>query len=150
MHRAAPPCPPPRPLAAADPFTQRIAFVLFCWVIMGWLVPTLLLLPEAGAHRPRSQRQSGNRAALLLESWLRMLLPRKRGAGRGGRGASAPQAPGIQAVASTLLHWWAVLLVSWGICCSVAPLWADPSAAAAAAAAVATDGAAVAADAVAS
>jgi hypothetical protein len=28
----------------ADPCTKRMAFVLFCWIIPGWLLPTLLLV----------------------------------------------------------------------------------------------------------
>jgi hypothetical protein len=29
----------------ADPYKERVAFMLFCWILLGWLLPTLLLLP---------------------------------------------------------------------------------------------------------
>jgi hypothetical protein len=52
----------------ADPYTERVAFVLFCWVILEWLLPTLLLLPNkseraaaaaVGAAAAERQQQQG-------------------------------------------------------------------------------------------
>ena len=96
-----------------------VAALLFWWTVVGWLLPTLLLLPEADAesrHRSHRSHGRGARVGRMLEAWLRMLLPAK----------PRPGQPMIQAVASCALHWWAVLLVSWGGCCSIAPLFVGP------------------------
>lgn len=49
---AAPPLVP-----AASPYAQRLSFLLFCWAVLGWLMPTLLLLPAA--ETVAAARQAG-------------------------------------------------------------------------------------------
>lgn len=116
----------PTPPTPAGQYAQLVAFLLFMWAIMGWLLPTLLLLPEAPPARP-----GGSRLAWALETWLRMLLPVKQAPQRRAQQAQLP------AAATCTLHWGAVLLVTWGACSSLAPLFGDPRPAAAAAAAAA-------------
>lgn len=90
---------------------QRVAFLLFCWSILGWLLPTLLLLPDAVG--------GASRLAGLPEAALRLLLPSKPQAMQ----PRAQQQGQLGGAASCALYWLAVLLVVWGTCCSVAPLF---------------------------
>ncbi|PRW60682.1 SMG9-like [Chlorella sorokiniana] len=120
-------------LVPEDPYAQRIAFLLICWLVLGWLLPTLLLLPDRVSHMevvpPSSAGSNGRAAAVtrvagkfatLLEAWLRLLAPSPQQARRGGQGQGGGP---ISAGATLLLHWWAVVMVCWAAACSAAPLF---------------------------
>lgn len=113
LHLPLPACPP------AD--GQRVAFLLFIWIVLGWLMPTLLLLPEYGGTG--EQPGSG-----LFEAWLRLLKPSSRRR-RGEAGPTGGQ-DGLSAAACAL-HWWVVLLLGWGLSCSVSGMLVPPAPAAA-------------------
>lgn len=120
---------PASALIPHDALARSGAFVLQCWLLLGWCTPTLLLLPDApgaaAAQRPAAdgrpptgQGPGGPGAAkeeppwlALLESWMRGLLP-----GPPGAGADIPQ--GLLVA----LRWWLVVQLTWAACCVVAPL----------------------------
>lgn len=104
--------------------------LLLCWLVLGWLLPALLLLPEHMEERQRARRArsrqapagqgagaaqevgQGERALDALETGLRLLLPQ--------------QGPGQSDMPSSLLcagRWWVVVQLLWGLCCKAAPLF---------------------------
>ncbi|KAI7837555.1 hypothetical protein COHA_008570 [Chlorella ohadii] len=124
-------------LVPEDPYAQRIAFLLVCWLVLGWLVPTLLLLPDrtsaedqtppssnaaAGGRLARLTRVAG-RFASLLEAWLRLLAPTAPRAQHAQRDGQEQGGGPISAGATMVLHWWAVVMVCWAAACSAAPLF---------------------------
>lgn len=119
------------PAPAADAYAQRVAALLFIWATLGWLLPTLLLLPDgsvAGAQWPATQQCScrhldrlATRIGCTLEAWLQMLLP----AGRAADDAAAGQ--GQRARLPSAAAWWATLLVAWALSCTLAPLFKQPA-----------------------
>lgn len=122
----------------ADPYAQRIAFLLICWLVLGWLVPTLLLLPDRASQivpPPSSSNsaESGGRMAAvtrlagkfatLLEAWLRLLAPTAQRVRHARRYGQEQGGGPISAGATLVLHWWAVVMVAWAAACSAAPLF---------------------------
>ncbi|KAL4436876.1 hypothetical protein ABPG75_004015 [Micractinium tetrahymenae] len=131
------------------PRTQAAAVLLFGWLVVGWLLPTLLLLQpqarSASARRRRSQqRQSGRRgvAARCLAAlgsalaWLEGHLLTGLRSLRSTRVPAEPPA-GQQAVQyrdmppddlpaalQLLLRWVTVLLPLWMACRTLAPMYA--------------------------
>ncbi|GBF99538.1 hypothetical protein Rsub_12344 [Raphidocelis subcapitata] len=119
-----------------DDFSKRAAVLLLSWLILGWLVPALLLLPEAESARsasqqPRRAREGGSSqpqpapvprartAGELVEAALSALLPPP---GRPATGARRSELPGGLMVA---LRWWILVQVLWGACCVAAPLFSS-------------------------
>jgi hypothetical protein len=106
--------------------------VLFLWAALGWLLPTLLLLPAA-TDRVAEQGQWGQHGASpplilkwldslggLVESILGTLLPPKhmRMVDRGG-----PQGDSVYAMFTFCLYWVGVLLfLWWGVCALAGPV----------------------------
>lgn len=76
----------------AGAYAQRAAFLLFSWAILGWLVPTLLLLPDAEA--PAADASSSRRPRF----WLLQLVTLPVGKALSGveRGLSILQLPWLQ------------------------------------------------------
>lgn len=127
----------------ADRYAQRIVFLLICWLVLGWLVPTLLLLPDRASQiiPPSSSStdsaESGGRIAAvtrlvgkfatLLEAWLRLLAPTAQPTAQriqlARRDGQEPGGGPISAGATLVLHWWAVVMVCWAAACSAAPLF---------------------------
>lgn len=133
----------------ADDYSERAAFVLFCWMILGWLLPTLLLLPSksdqaaaaaAAAEQQQQQRDTSscgsicNKAADKLlagfEAWLRLLqMPsaRRRQQPRdsdqallGRLRSDSDSLVDSGYLLAWLLHWWVVLMVTWRVACYAA------------------------------
>lgn len=133
---------------AAGPRTQAAAVLLFGWLVVGWLLPTLLLLqPEAGgagARRRRSQRRRGQRgvAARCLAglggavAWLEghlltglhslraVRVPVEAPAGRQTVQYRDMPPDDLPAALQLLLRWVTVLLPLWMACRTVAPMYA--------------------------
>ncbi len=123
--------------AAADPYAQRIAFLLVCWLVLGWLLPTLLLLPDrtsaedqtppssnaAGGGRMARLTRVAGRFASLLEAWLRLLAPTAPRTQHAQRDGQEQGGGPISTGATMVLHWWAVVMVCWAAACSAAPLF---------------------------
>ena len=117
--------PQPRPACLpADINARRMAALLFSWTTLGWLLPTLLLLPKPAAAPRRARQQVtaqergggglAGRAAGCVEACLRLLLCRQphqqvRRCDRCSGGACA-------------LAWFIALVGTWGASCLVAPL----------------------------
>jgi hypothetical protein len=114
------------------PYSQCVAILLLSWLLLGFLLPLLLLLPEAdearrrARHRRRGSNPPGNgseasepskrlRLAEWAEAGLRMLLPPS-----GQVGAQQGEMPPGLAFA---LRWWVLVQVCWGACCAAAPLF---------------------------
>jgi hypothetical protein len=121
----------------ADVYSQTVALLLWSWVLVGWLLPTVLLLSKERAARVRwraarqlaptgrtNTRTAGifgaaaahgrwlaRRLAEVAEAGLLQLLP-ERAEGR---------QPRAEAPFLLLFRWWALLLVTWCACCTVAP-----------------------------
>ncbi len=143
---------PPRTLpcgaAPAGPRTQAAAVLLFGWLVVGWLLPTLLLLrPEAGsasARRRRSQRRHAHRgvgarclaglgSALAwleghvltgLHSLRSVRVPVEAPAGRRAVQYRDMPPDDLPAALQLLLRWVTVLLPLWMACRTVAPMYA--------------------------
>lgn len=104
-------CLPPWLPACAGQREQAAAFVLLLWLLAGWLLPSLLLLPRTASHQGRSTAwQPGLLSAAAavgdqLEAALRVL----RYGPIGG--------PRIPWPART----WFVTIISWALCCVLGP-----------------------------
>lgn len=83
--------------------------MLFCWVVLGWLAPTLVLLP------PKPHFGAGARLLRGTEEALRLLLPSSH---RHGQSEHAQR--WLDHVNCGLV-WAAVLLGAWGVSCLAAP-----------------------------
>ncbi|KAI8473723.1 MAG: hypothetical protein J3K34DRAFT_164422 [Monoraphidium minutum] len=95
-------------------FARRVAILLLLWLVLGWLVPALLLLPNSENRAQRGTQGSAPRGArllALLESGLRMLLP------------AQVQQSELPAGLMCGLRWWVLVQLLWGACCVVAPLF---------------------------
>lgn len=134
--------------AAAGPRTQAAAVLLFGWLVVGWLLPTLLLLqPEArasSARRRRSRRRHAHRgvAARCLAglggalAWLEGHLltglhslrsarvPLEAPAGRDAVRYRDMPPDDLPAALQLLLRWVTVLLPLWMACRTAAPMYA--------------------------
>lgn len=75
----------------AGPYAQRAAFLLMSWAILGWLVPTLLLLPDAEA--PAADASSRRPRFWLLQL---VTLPVSKALAGVERGLSILQLPWLQ------------------------------------------------------
>jgi hypothetical protein len=136
--------------AAAGLYAQRVAFLLFCWAILGWLLPTLLLLPNATQQQEAAAAAAGQHLAqkwtwqLLHLPYSKLLTGLERGLWvlrppwlqppppprRAGDADAEEEQEGAQEVdeflpvaASFLLAWCVVLLSAWlGACLMAGPL----------------------------
>ena len=102
--------------------------LLLCWLVLGWVVPALLLLPNTEEGRRQQQREarrreaagppcgSRERALAVVESGLRLLLP-QQSAGQSDTPTSLLCA----------LRWWVLVQLLWGMCCKAAPLFTPAS-----------------------
>ena len=113
-------------------YAQRVAMVLLCWLVLGWVFPTVLLLPMAEvrvAAEVRTARPAGlvERLIAAVEQTLADLLPRRydssAASGRLKRRRGMPAA-----LLLLLLHWWVLLVGLWCGCCFVAPAFVPPAA----------------------
>lgn len=125
-----------------------MAVLLLLWLLLGWLLPALLLLPEAMAGRAGSQ--AGHAAQALPDG---VVPTGGEGSSRHGRSSGIVQtvvcavtsrrvAAALEAGLRTLLPparrpgqsdgpnqllyallWWGLVQVTWGICCVTAPLF---------------------------
>ena len=117
------PCFLPTP-PGAGMYAQRVAMLLLCWALLGWVFPTLLLLPMAKATNVRGSAASAPQAGVLdwlasaVERVLAELMLRQRDGANAHRGMSA--------VLSLLLHWWVLLVGLWCGCCLVVPMFVPP------------------------
>ena len=116
----------------AGMYAQRVAMVLLCWLVLGWVFPTVLLLPMAEvrvAAEVRTARPAGlvERLIAAVEQTLADLLPRRydssAASGRLKRRRGMPAA-----LLLLLLHWWVLLVGLWCGCCFVAPAFVPPAA----------------------
>lgn len=123
--------PPPAPSPPADSYSRRVSLLLFSWLVFDWLLPTLLLLPNEAAQRAQRQqdgapssglRAIGSRLLSRLEAGLRLLLLPARLQQR----QQEQRQMALSGGQACLLRWWAVLLLMWGACCSLAPLYVPP------------------------
>jgi hypothetical protein len=131
---------------ATGSYAQVVSFLLFCWAILGWLVPTLLLLPEglaAAASAPRRQfwlwqlllvpfgKVMGTLEwglNILRLPWLqqsdRLRQQQQQQQGQGthsGDDAAAQEGDDLLPVAASfLLAWCIVLLTVWLCACLMA------------------------------
>jgi len=124
-------------------YAQRLAFLLFCWAVLGWLLPTLLLLPKAEAANPpggaqqQQQQQQRRQPSSVLPKLITQPVSKLLGAFE--QGLTILQLPWLQqrrqqqatlqagmedgvveggdeailAVASFVLAWCVVLLTAW-------------------------------------
>lgn len=126
------------PLGAGS-YTQSATALIFLWLLLGWLVPTLLLIaPSHSAQRTaqpapaeQQQRQQGtmprkHSVAKLLarweaatEDWLRLLLPTRHHAG----------ADGCSTLALCCKSWLLAVKSLWLASCCLATLYAAPNSA---------------------
>jgi len=92
--------------------------MLWCWVLFGWLLPTLLLLPPKPGNglEQRAQRSQGqlDRLAIHLEELIRGLLPSTH--------LQRQHDWWLSAFACWALLWVVLLLGIWAGCCLAAPL----------------------------
>ena len=134
---------PRRPAARAGAFARRAAALLFLYVTLGWLAPTLLLVrpprggPEGSAANPlaapqrHAQHGGGGGGALAAaaaayhrlvaaaEAQLQLLLPappRSKRHAEERLGDEEPL-PGTKRA----LRWWLLLVGTWAVCCAAAP-----------------------------
>ncbi|PSC75155.1 MMPL family isoform A [Micractinium conductrix] len=113
-------------------YTQRVALLLFSWATLGWLMPTLLLLPEQDAAGTRTNGAAGAAAGPLtvlgdfVEAWLRQLKPGRRRDAEARAAWAEAAGQVLPTTFSRVLHWWALMLVTWGACCSVSSLFTQP------------------------
>lgn len=132
---------------ATDPGTQCLAFLLFCWAVLGWLLPTLLLLPaaagEAAADAPAATTQPGrilwrafstvaDKLLMGIERGLATLQPPRLRPQQGARTQQRDDASpdrdnadidgeeSLTVVAAFVLAWCVVLLTTWMGSCSLA------------------------------
>ena len=118
---------------------------MFSWLMLGWLFPTLMLLPDrAGpgrrrrqARAPAEQPRAAGRGRLAaaaagisglgatLEAWLHQLqFPAWQGQQQmGGDGEEWAAAPEEGEEVMCVLRWWVLVAVAWGACCTTAPLF---------------------------
>jgi hypothetical protein len=121
----------------ADVYSQMVAMLLMIWVLVGWLLPTVLLLSKERAARvrwqaadqpaPTGHTSSGacgafgaaaahgrwlvGRLAEVVEAGLLQLLPER----------AEDRQPRAEAPFLLMFRWWVLLLVTWCACCTVAP-----------------------------
>ena len=124
----------PVDLLIAGDYAERAALVLFLWAVLGWLLPTLLLLAiDKDADRQQEQQQPQQReeqgttrhlmknclawVGSLCESVLNTLLPPKRIRFDDNGEAQAEQA---YALFTFCLYWVGVLLFLWWGACALA------------------------------
>lgn len=125
---------PPTTPACAGIDHQRVAVLLFCWATLGYLLPTLLLLPNVPRGPPPAQQSQGTASKLgdAIETGLRFLLPPSQQQQQQRRQQQRPQrrededGPQLPASAPWVMCWWAVLLVVWSGCCLAAQYLAPP------------------------
>ena len=107
-------------------YAQRVAMLLLCWALLGWVLPTLLLLPMAKSTGVRGSAASSPRAVIGLMDGLASAVERALAElqlhQRNGTGARH----GMSSVLSLLLHWWVLLVGLWCGCCLVAPVFVPP------------------------
>lgn len=140
----------------ADAYGQRVAALLFVWVVAGWLLPTLvLMLPEVAGRRARRRQgrrdRSGaqahgpvrngpcaavatwvQRGAAALESWLRELLMVESCAQPGESegeewGERGDQILQLPPAGVLCVRWFVLAILLWVSCCAVAPLFVPPA-----------------------
>lgn len=130
----------PRPLPArgahrcpADAYRCTAASLLCLWLLLGWLLPTLLVLPSrAAGHQPTQHGQQGSKLAAAtarVDSWLRMLLLEAPHAASGMPPAAAELVAELGPRGGTsalFLRWLAVLVVAFQASCAVAQLYSAP------------------------
>ena len=105
------------------------------WAVVGWLLPTLLLLPFEATQGPETN-QAGARAGgwrrlaaacgrveAIVESWLRRLVPAPKRPPGQQRLRAADAHPARAAGTHCALCWVVTLCALWLLCCSVAPLY---------------------------
>lgn len=145
-----PGCALPRPRhSAADAFQRRAAALLQCWLLEGWFLPTLLLLPQEGciaAAAPAASGRAFGRSrwscgmAAVGDAYGRcidglayhladLLPPSSCRARRLQRHDSLPcSVLDLQSGLHLVARWWLLLVVSWASCCTAAQLFAPPAA----------------------
>ena len=104
-------------LLSAGSYAQSVAALLMTWAVIGWLLPTLMLLPIRATEQPEPSGAEQQRCWRLqavvrggleapVEAWLRRLLPFG---------------------SNCALCWLVSLCTLWLLCCSVAPLYGGAS-----------------------
>lgn len=125
-------------------YQQAAAALLWLWLVVGWLTPTLLLMLPGLARRavaeqrPRSSPRNSTAAAAPSAEYAPGWLP-AAAVERLLLGLIEPPPPSQQDVAGIQLRlkqagvlwlrWAALLLGSWLLCSAVVPLWSAPAAA---------------------
>lgn len=126
-------------VCTAGSYAQSVSFLLMTWALLGWLLPTLAIIPFEPAFEAPQQpelRGAGRRAAIwrlpsvacsrleaAVEAWLRRLLPLPAPPRRPG-----DEPPGEPAFGtSCVLCWLVTLCALWLVCCTVAPLYSAGS-----------------------
>ena len=110
-----PSAPHPAILVPIVAYTQRVALLLFSWATLGWLMPTLLLLPEQDAAGTRTNGAAGAAAGPLtvlgdfVEAWLRQLKPGRRRDAEARAAWAEAAGQVLPTTFSRVLHWWVVL-----------------------------------------
>lgn len=103
-------------------YARRVAILLLCWLLLGWLLPALLLLPNMSDEGRSRPGRTGSLLVSKLEHLhsaivvgLRFLLPPT------DQQARQTEFPITLIIA---LRWWVLVQVVWGLCCVSAPLFA--------------------------
>lgn len=135
---------PPAP--RADPYHQAAAALLWWWLVVGWLIPTLVLMLPGLARRTVAQRAlrgspcSGAAASTPADEcargWQTGAALEKLLVGLIEPPPSVEAEPdghaGIMNTGLLCLRWVALLGMLWMLCSAVAPLYQSPGAALAA------------------
>lgn len=127
-------------LVPTTAFARRAAALLFCYVIEGWLAPTLLQMhfARAGCDGDGAQQvQPGSggvlasaaaayrRLVAAVEAQLQPMLPAPQRAKRheDSTGELDDGDDELLPGAMRALRWWLALVATWAVCCTLAPVF---------------------------
>ena len=114
----------------ADLYAQRVTMLLLCWLVLGWVFPTVLLLPMTEVREAAEARPAALVERLIagVEQTLADLLPRRHNGTAASMASRLKHRRGMPAtLLLLLLHWWVLLVGLWCGCCFVAPMFVPPA-----------------------
>lgn len=123
--------PASHPMRFAGPQVQCEAALLLGWLIIGWLLPALLLLPKAQQAQREQAAPSSNKlveaassVGACVEAALQFLAGRSAPAGP----VPARQRHAVRGDGSGVpiwLRWYAIGIIAWVVCCVASDLLAQ-------------------------